>query len=230
MDLGATWELQLIAQNLGPAIAAASLTTQIWAYDHNWDQESYPETIMADATGGGFTEGAAFHCYGGDASAMSTFHAHYPDKSVYMTECSGGDWQSDPWSNTIDLVIDSTANWARAVSLWNMALDENKGPQNRGCSTCRGVITVDSASGGVTYNVDYYALGHFSKFVTRGAVRVASSASGSVNQVAFANSDGSFAVVAHDTSGSGGSLDVKSGTATMRVIVPAGGAVTVVWR
>jgi glucosylceramidase len=51
-----------------------------------------------------------------------------------------------------------------------------------------------------------------------------------VNQVAFANPDGSFALVAHDTTGSGGSLDVTSGAATMRVTLPAGGAVTLVWR
>ena len=74
-----------------------------------------------------------------------------------MTECSGGDWQDDPFANTIDLIIGSMANWARAISLWNMALDENEGPQNNGCPDCRGVITVNSQSGDVTYNADYYA-------------------------------------------------------------------------
>ena len=28
--------------------------------------------IMADPTAGGFTEGGAFHCYGGDASAIQS--------------------------------------------------------------------------------------------------------------------------------------------------------------
>ena len=93
---------------MGPAFQSAGLTTLIWAYDHNWDVESYPAQIMADSTAGGFTEGAAFHCYGGDPSAMTTFHDAYPQKSVYMTECSGGDWQSDPFASTIDLAIDST--------------------------------------------------------------------------------------------------------------------------
>ena len=107
---------------------------------------------------------------------MTTFHTNFPQKSIYMTECSGGDWQADPFANfTIDLEINSTANWARAISLWNMALDENKGPQYAGCNNCRGVITVNSQSGAVTYNADYYALGHFSKFVQPGAVRISSS-------------------------------------------------------
>jgi glucosylceramidase len=52
---------------------------------------------MCDVTAAGFSEGAAFHCYGGDASAMTTFHEAFPTKSVYMTECSGGTWQGDPF-------------------------------------------------------------------------------------------------------------------------------------
>jgi glucosylceramidase len=230
MDLNAPSELALIAQDMGPAFQAASLKTEIWAYDHNWDVESYPAQVISDATAGGFTEGAAFHCYAGDASAMTTFHQAFPQKSVYMTECSGGDWQSDAFANTIDLALQSTQNWARVISLWNMALDENKGPQNGGCSTCRGVVTVDSTSGQITYNADYYALGHFAKFVRPGAVRVASNASGgSISQVAFRNPDGRMALVAHNTGGGTTTLGVIAGGATMTVSVPANAAVTVTW-
>jgi glucosylceramidase len=228
MDLNAPSELSLIADHMGPAFAAAGLSTMIWAYDHNWDVESYPETVIGDAKAGGFTEGAAFHCYGGQASAMSTFHQHFPQKSIYMTECSGGDWQGDPFAATIDLAIDSTANWARAVSLWNMALDDSKGPTNNGCSDCRGVITIDSGSGKVTYNADYYALGHFSKFVPRGAVRIGStSSSDSVHQVAFRDPDGSVAIVLHNTGGSTAKVVVGSGATALAVSVPANAAVTI---
>ncbi|HEY3819838.1 MAG TPA: glycoside hydrolase family 30 beta sandwich domain-containing protein [Polyangiaceae bacterium] len=230
MDLDAPSELALIATHMGPAFQSAGLTTQIWAYDHNWDVESYPAQIMSDATAGGFTEGAAFHCYGGDPSAMTTFHQAFPQKSVYMTECSGGTWQSDPFASTIDLAIDSTANWARAVALWNMALDENAGPQNDGCSTCRGVVTVNSGSGEVTYNADYYALGHFAKFVRPGAVRIASaSSSGSLNQVAFANTAGSLVFIAHNTGSSSMTVRVGTGAASMDVTVPSNAAVTLIW-
>ena len=230
MDLTEPYELQLIAQDMGPAFQTAGIKTEIWAYDHNWDVESYPADIMADPTAGPFTEGGAFHCYAGDPSAMTTFHQAYPQKSVYMTECSGGTWQGDPFANTIDLAIDSTANWARAISLWNMALDENMGPQNNGCNDCRGVVTIDSQSGDVTYNVDYYALGHFSKFVLPGAVRIAStSSSGSLNQVAFANTDGRLAVIAHNTGTSSMTVRVGSGASALNVTVPANAAVTVAW-
>jgi glucosylceramidase len=227
-------ETSFIGQNIGPAFAAAKLKTFIWAYDHNWDVESYPAGVMGDATAAGFSEGAAFHCYGGDASAMTTFHNAFPQKSVYMTECSGGSWQNDPFADTIDLIIDSMNNWARAIALWNMALDENAGPQNHGCDSCRGVITVDSTSGMVTYNADYYALGHFSKFVRPGAQRIAStatarSANATLNQVAFINSDGTLALVAHNTGGAAAVMQVGTGATAMRVTVPANAAVTLRW-
>ena len=230
MDLSATAETQLVGQDMGPAITKAGLSTQIWAYDHNWDVESYPEQVIGDSVAGPFTEGAAFHCYGGDVSAMSTFHQNFPGKSVYMTECSGGGWQGDAFANTIDLVIGSMANWARAIALWNMALDENAGPQNNGCPDCRGVITVDSQSGNVTYNADYYALGHFSKFVFPGAVRVSSkSANGAFSQVAFKNTNGSLAVIGHNTGGSTLTVQVGSGDSAMSVQVPANAGITFAW-
>jgi glucosylceramidase len=230
MDFDAPSELSLIAQQMGPDFKSAGLSTFIWAYDHNWDVESYPETVIGDATAGGFVEGAAFHCYGGDVSAMTTFHQHFPTKSIYMTECSGGDWQDDPFANTIDLEIGSMANWARAISLWKLALDENKGPQNSGCGTCRGVITVNSQSGDVTYNADYYALGHFSKFVLPGALRVSSkSSNGDLSQVAFKNPNGRMAVVAHNTGSKALTVQVGSGASAMSVSVPANAAVTFSW-
>ncbi len=228
-DLDAQSELNLVAQNMGPAFKSAGLTTKIWVYDHNWDHPEYPGQILSDATAGGYSEGAAFHCYGGDVSAMTTFHSMYPQKSIYMTECSGGGWQNDQFSDTFETILQSMANWARAVSLWNMALDDQAGPQNKGCNDCAAVVTV-SQSGTVTYNADYYALGHFSKFVHPGASRIdATSSSGSLNTVAFLNQDGSIAVVGHNTGGNAITMSVGTGSTAMSVQVPAAAAVTLVW-
>jgi glucosylceramidase len=230
MGLDAPSELTLIAEHMGPAFKNANLSTWIWAFDHNWDHEDYPETVIGDATAGGFVEGAAFHCYGGEASAMTTFHQKFPMKSSYMTECSGGDWQDDPWSNTIELALSSIQNFAQAVVLWNMALDEKEGPRNNGCDGCRGVVTVNSGSGEVTYNVDYYALGHFSKFVRPGALRVASeSSNGALHQVAFQNKSGQLALVAHNTSQKALIVQIGQDASAMNVSVPAGAALSVSW-
>jgi glucosylceramidase len=230
MDLPAPQERQFIAQDLGPSLESAGLSTLIWALDDSREVDSYPRTVLADPRASSLTEGVAFHCYGIDLSAMTTFHTAFPSKSVYMTECSGSFADRDPFASVIDLAIDSTANWARAVALWNLALDENAGPQNDGCRECRGIVTVNSRTGDVTYNADYYALGHFSRFVRPGATRIGStSSSASLKQVAFLGVDGRLALVAHNIGRSSLTVRIGTGPDTMNVIVPANAAVTVTW-
>ena len=65
-------------------------------------------------------------------------------------------------------------NWARSAVLWNIALDEHGGPDyyylrnDRRHSENRGLITVRD-DGSIRRNADYYALGHFSKYVPIGS-------------------------------------------------------------
>src|SRR6185295_6969039 len=112
-----------------------------------------------------------------------------------FTECSGGDWspkfdENLKWT-TANLIIGATRNWARGVLMWNLALDETHGPHLGGCDNCRGVVTIDSKTGTYRREVDYYALGHASKFVKQGAHRVGSSGGDStLVHVAFRNPEG----------------------------------------
>ena len=42
--------------------------------------------------------GVAFHCYAGSVAQQDAFHAAYPKKDIFFTECSGtygSDWWSD---------------------------------------------------------------------------------------------------------------------------------------
>ena len=81
---------------------------------------------------------------------------------------------------------------------WALALEPNGDPtvnsQNSpdapdSCNGCRGVVTIDQQTGNVTYNSDYYGLGHFSKFVEPNAYRISSNSfgSGNIKDVAFKN-------------------------------------------
>ena len=71
-------------------------------------------------------------------------------------------------------VIGVPRNWGQSVVLWNLALDERNGPFIGGCDDCRGVVTVND-DGTVTKELEYWALGHASRFVRPGAVRIGSS-------------------------------------------------------
>ena len=97
-----------------------------------------------------------------------------------------------------NLLIGAVRHGAKTVLLWNLALDEQHGPHLGGCNDCRGVVTI-RRSGVVDYNVEYYALGHLSKFVPPGAYRVASETSGSpVESVAFRTPDGEIVLVVYN--------------------------------
>lgn len=226
-------QLRFIRDYLGPALERTDLATKILAYDHNWDVPSYPETIFADNQAASMTSGTAWHCYGGEVKAQTVVHNAFPEKEAHLTECSGGEWQGtaeDAFAATLDLVIHSPREWSRSVILWNMALDGANGPTNGGCLTCRGVVTVSQRDQTYEKTVDYYALGHASKFVRRGAVRIGSSPDPTISNVAFANPDGSKVLIAHNTGDHARRFRVTWGSQTFAYTLAAHAAITFVWQ
>jgi glucosylceramidase len=195
MRMEADEQAEFLKNHLGPALAQAGLTTKVFVYDHNWDQPDYAIGLLNDAGARQHVAGTAFHCYGGEVTAQSRVHDAHSDKEIRLTECTGSmGSQFGPdmvwWIR--NLFIGGTRNWATAVLMWNLALDESSGPQNGGCTSCRGVVTVEQATGNVTYNGEYYALGHASLAARPGASRIESSRiAGVVDSVAFLNPDGS---------------------------------------
>jgi glucosylceramidase len=235
MSMGAAEQAMFIRDYLGPAIARNNLVSKIIGFDHNWDIAlSYIETLLEDRSTKGYTEGIGFHCYAGSPETMSEVHHRYPDKSIYLTECSGGAWNNNFGENLSwemsNLMIGGPRNWAQAVLLWNMALDPDGGPVNGGCSNCRGVITIDPESGSVERNAEYYALAHSSKFVQPGAVRIESNSfGGKVENVAYRNKDGSIVVVAANVSDQSQVFKVRFKGESFIYRLPPGGAVTFEW-
>lgn len=185
---------------IGPAFRENNIQTLIIAYDHNWDEYDYAYPIFEDEEASQYVAGTAFHCYGGSVANQSYVHLEFPHKGIWFTECSGGDWATDFADNLIwnmeNLFIGSVNHYSKGVLLWNIALDENRGPKNRGCDNCRGVLTITS-SGEVVRNEEYYSIGHFSKFVEAGALRIATTITGNKNILgtAFKNPNGDLVLV-----------------------------------
>jgi glucosylceramidase len=189
-----------LRDHLGPAFQEAGLGTKILVFDHNWDLIEYPLGVLGDAKAANFSAGIATHCYGGSATAQDELHERFPDKPIWMTECSGGDWQKGKMlQQQVQLIIGVTRHWGRSVILWNLALNQKHEPYLGGCTTCRGEIVVDESGfpAQIKTTVDYTALGHASKFVEPGAKRVESNTfgPGSLEDVAFQNPDGSIALI-----------------------------------
>jgi glucosylceramidase len=132
-----------------------------------------------------------------------------------------------------NLFIGSVRNYAKSVLLWNLALDQNSGPKNGGCSSCRGVVTInDSTSPAtITYNVEYYAIGQTSKFVQQGATRIDSNnPNNSVIDVAFQNPDGTHVLMVCNTAGStSATFQVVYNNAGFTYTLPHQSVVTFKW-
>jgi glucosylceramidase len=224
----------LIGQHVGPIFDRAGIATRILDWDHNWDEPESPLAVLEDSTARRYVAGVAWHCYNGDVAAQTLVHAGYPEKEVYFTECSGGQWAPN-WSDNLvwyvrTLIIGSTRGWAKGVLLWNLALDESYGPHLGGCGDCRGVVTIDSRTGAVTRNEEYYALAHASRFVRPGARRIASTTGvDSLETVAFRNTDESKVLIVVNTAKARRTFAVRSGDRSFRFALPAGAVVTLRW-
>ena len=234
MFLSAYQESQLI-QEIGKTFEANGISTKILAWDHNWDVPSYPETIFNDPAASKYAAGTGWHIYGGNPTYQTLVHNDYPDKEAYLTEATGGIWQGSNQTAFNDAlgtwIIHSMRNWANGVTLWNIALDPDMGPLNsdtNGIAMCRGLVTIDPASGKVSYNVDYHALAHASRFVKPGAHRIYSNTfgEGSIENVAFRNPDGSKVLIAYNSGSAAKTFSVADGTQSFDYTLNAGDAVT----
>lgn len=224
---------RLIGSYLGPDLKRAGLHTQILAYDHNWDHPEYPIEVLSDPKASPFVAGSALHCYGGDPSGQTVIHQKFPDKGIWMTECSGGTWQKEnPLLVTTHLLIDSTRNWAKAVSLWGVVLDTDHNPHAGGCGTCRALVTFDPRAATVTYTGDFYALGQASKFVRPGATRIGSTSFGreSLESVAFQNIDGSIVLLILNNRSDGADFKIDWHGREIRSFLPPRSITSYVWK
>ena len=236
MRLDDTARATIIGRYVGPLLASRAPNVKILDWDHNWDEPNAPLTVLADAQAAQYVTGVAWHCYAGDVSAQQTVHDQHPDKETWFTECSGGDWATN-WSDNFKyfvgtLIIGSTRDWARGVLTWNLALDESDGPHTGGCGNCRGVVTINSTSGTVTRNIEYFALAHASKFVRPGAHRIASSSSvNGLQSVAFQNvDDASKALIVLNTAAVARGFAVHDGSSWFRYTLPAASVVSFSWK
>lgn len=224
-----------IGNHLGPLLRWNNLATKIFDWDHNWDEPNSPIKVLSDPVAASYVDGIAWHCYAGNVKAQSIVHDTYPDKDTYFTECSGGEWAT-VWADNLQffmrtLIIGSMHEWAKGVLLWNLALDENFGPHLGGCNNCRGVVTINSKTGEVTRNVEYYALAHVSKFVRQGAQRIKSSGVDGLESIAFRNADdGSLVLIVANPSMETKPFSVRQYGQSFQTSLEAKSVATYVWK
>ena len=230
MVMSATQQADFIKNHLGPAFQAAAITTRIIIWDHNCDNANYPITILNDATAKQYVNGSAFHLYSGDISALSTVHAAHPDKHLYFTEqwtAGSGSFSGDLKWHLRNVIVGSMRNWSRIALEWNLASDGGYNPHTPGgCTECKGALTLDGA---VNRNVSYYIIGHASKFVTPGSVRIESNNVATIFNAAFKTPDGKKVLIVINDGTAASTFNIKYKGQIAIATLAAGAAATYIW-
>jgi glucosylceramidase len=227
----ATDQTIFIKSSLGPAFQTAGITTKIVVYDHNCDDPGYATAILSDAGASVFVDGSAFHLYAGNISALSQVHNAYPSKNLYFTEqytASTGSFAGDLQWHLTNVIIGSMINWSRNALEWNLANDASYGPHTPGgCTTCKGALTLTGST--VSRNVGYYIVAHASKFVPAGSVRIASTITNNLTNVAFKTTAGKKVLIVENNNPSSAIFNIRFNGKWVTTSLPAGAVGTYVW-
>jgi glucosylceramidase len=232
MLMSAVEQANFIKSNIGPAFAAAGISTKIIAYDHNPDRADYPLAVLGDAAARPYVEGSAFHNYGGSLdNALAQVHNAYPTKSLYFTEFwtqAPGNLLTDFPNHMRELEIGATRNWAKNVLEWNLASDQNYGPHTSGgCADCLGAVTI--AGNSVTRNPAYYTVAHSSKFVRPGSMRIDTDTPTNLPNVAYRTPSGKKVLIVLNNSNTVQQFNIQYKGKTVATALAAGSAGTYVW-
>jgi glucosylceramidase len=222
------YEADFVRLHLGPEFERSGVNTEIWIIDHNYNL--WGRAIAELETEGvrKYTKAVAWHGYTGEPEWMSRVQNAFPDLDMRWTE--GSPDHNDPdymkcwvlWAQKITTIL---RNSCRSVTGWSFATDEN-GKPNIGPYPCGGMITIDSKSHAIYHSGQFWAMGHFSRFVKRGAVRIETEGSAKdLFHVGFRNPNGSLVVVLTNP-GSPRITELRLGSKVATVSLPANSVVT----
>jgi len=202
-------ERDFLRDYLGPTLQKAGLgSKKITVWDHNRDLLlQRATTILDDPQASKYVWGIGFHWYeswsGGDQmyENVGKVYEQYPAKNLMFTEGCVEKFDATKyqlWKNGQRYgksMINDFNNGTVAWTDWNILLDQNGGP-NHVKNFCFAPLHADTTTGELIYTPSYYFIGHFSKFIEKGAKRVSSAASRSqLLTTSFINGDGKVVTV-----------------------------------
>jgi glucosylceramidase len=172
-------EHQFIKYHLGPQIKSAfndAINILIW--DHNRDIiMSRVAPILSDPEMKQFVWGTAFHWYGEEAfQNIQRVHDTFPKFHLLFTEgCIEGGPRPGAWDTgeryARNIIGDLNA-FNEGFIDWNLVLNEQGGPNHVG-NFCDAPLLWDRPRQTLIKNSSYYVIGHFSRYIEPGSIRIA---------------------------------------------------------
>lgn len=216
----------------------------IWCYDHCRERNYERAKACMDSENAGYLKGIANHFYSGDHfGEIRAVRERYPNLLQIMSEgcisvrdhaALGADYRRVAEAYAHD--ITGAMNHGLNIYVdWNLTLDENGGPRHHWKSggnsgmNCSTPIYCDGIRNEVVKNLLYYYIGHFSKFVQRGARNILTSSwTDKLDVAGFVNPDGSIAVVITNRTENDESFFLRIEDHVMEAAIPAHSILTVV--
>jgi len=243
---------------LGPELRSSFPDVKIMMHD---DQrvhlKTWTDTILSDPEAAQYVDGVGVHWYSEvedyvtwatkPFDKMNDVNEKYPEQFILATEaCNGfipiidqgpklGDWNRGERYG-YDILHDINAH-AVGWTDWNIALDLEGGP-NWAKNVVDAPILIDTEAGDAYFlNPMYYYLGHFSKFVKPGSVRVGCKSTAPFTQApmeaaCFETPDDNVVVVVlnRDISGHKYNLQVEGSDKFINVDVDAHSIQTIIFQ
>lgn len=193
-------ERDFVKNYLGKKMQKIGKSIMFW--DHNKERMVERAKIMlGDRESAKYIGGIAFHWYSGDHfEQLEMVHKLEPELDIVFSE--GCYEYSRGSEDTVKIgekyahdMIGNFNNYCNTFCDWNLVLNAEGGPNHVG-NFCDAPIMADTEKDEITVHESYYYIGHFSKYVKKGAKRIGSSKyTDEIETVSFKNPDGSVVSV-----------------------------------
>lgn len=234
-------EREFLCEFLRPALRETGLDdVKVLGWDHNKEGAlDRALELLADPQAARELDGIAFHWYSGDhfEALRAVRELIGPERELVFSEGCDAFSAGDPAQELPHAehyaheVIGDLEAGANGILDWNILLDERGGPNHVG-NFCDAPIMFDAGTGEMRVRLPFYYLGHFSRFIQRGARRVLSTRyTTDLETCAFANPDGTFALVVLNRTGRAIPFTIALGS-SHRVVpaeAPAHSIQTITW-
>ena len=191
-------EADFVVNYLYPTFKNNNINTKIIIYDHNKEKlfsravQEFSIPGMQEAT-----SGLAFHWYSGNHfENISLCKKIFPDKLLFHTEgCCGFNTENFyAYEYAYDILSDLNAG-ANGFVDWNILLDSKGGPNHKK-NYCNSPVMLNNDNSDYIKHSSFYFIGHFSKYIKPGAVRIGfSKYTNTLEMTAFKNPDSSIVVI-----------------------------------
>ncbi len=177
----AVQEMEFVRDYLGPVFKEEGLSdVKLYVWDHNKELlYERARDILIDAKAREYISGVAFHWYTGDHfEALDLVREQFPEQELLFTEgCveygrfldSSEVWKAEMYAHDI---LGNLNHGMHGYMDWNLLLDEKGGPNHAG-NFCQAPIMCNLEEDSILFNLSYYYIGHFSKYIMPGAKRIA---------------------------------------------------------